>query len=51
MERRKRLSAKGRICDGTVIDVQEMNSEVEIPTQLFIYRSDVAGVQYDVRKT
>jgi hypothetical protein len=46
-ERRDRLSAKGRLCDGTVIDVQEMNSEVEIPTQLLIYQYDVAGVQYE----
>jgi hypothetical protein len=46
-ERRDRLSAKGRLCDGTVIDVQEMNTEVEIPTQLLIYQYDVAGVQYE----
>jgi len=47
LERRVRLSVKGRITDGTVIDVQEMNSEAEIPTQLLIYRYDVAGVQYE----
>ena len=47
LERRERLSAQGRLCDGTVIDVQEMNGEVEIPTQLLIYQYDVAGVQYE----
>ena len=31
----------------TVIDVQEMNSEAEIPVQLLIYQYDVAGVQYE----
>ncbi len=46
-ERRDRLSTKGRLCDGTVIDVQEMESEQEIPTQLLIYQYDVAGVQYE----
>ncbi len=46
-DRRKRLSSTGRITDGTVIDVQEMNSEAEIPTQLLIYQYDVAGVQYE----
>ena len=46
-ERRGRLSTTGRITDGTVIDVQEMNSEAEIPTQLLIYQYDVAGVQYE----
>ena len=47
LERRERLSTKGRITDGTVIDVQEMNSEAEIPVQLLIYQYDVAGVQYE----
>jgi hypothetical protein len=47
LERRERLSAKGRLCDGTVIDVHEVNSEIEIPTQLLIYQYDVAGVQYE----
>lgn len=46
-ERRERLSAKGRLCDGTVIDVQEMEAEQEIPVQLLIYQYDVAGVQYE----
>ncbi len=46
-ERRNRLSSQGRITDGTVIDVQEMNPDAEIPTQLLIYQYDVAGVQYE----
>ena len=47
LDRRHRLSTTGRITDGTVIDVQEMNSEAEIPIQLLIYQYDVAGVQYE----
>ncbi len=46
-ERRDRLNMHGRITDGTVIDVQEMNQEAEIPIQLLIYQYDVAGVQYE----
>ncbi len=46
-ERRERLNSTGRITDGTVIDVQEINSEAEIPTQLLIYQYDVAGVEYE----
>jgi hypothetical protein len=46
-ERRDRLSAKGRLCDGTVIDVHEMEAQQEIPVQLLIYQYDVAGVQYE----
>ncbi len=46
-ERRLKLTSEGRITDGTVIDVQEMNPQAEIPTQLLIYQYDVAGVQYE----
>jgi hypothetical protein len=47
-ERRTELARGGRIIDGTVIDVQELE---ETPTQrqmiLLIYTYDVAGVSYE----
>ena len=46
-ERRQRLSQTGRITDGTVLDVQEMNANGHGPVQLIIYTYDVAGVQYE----
>jgi len=48
LERRTQLTQGGRIIDGTVIDVQEID---ESPTQrqmiLLIYTYDVAGVTYE----
>ena len=48
LERRTQLTQGGRIIDGTVIDVQELD---ESPTQrqmiLLIYTYDVAGVTYE----
>ena len=48
LERRTQLTRGGRIIDGTVIDVQELD---ESPTQrqmiLLIYTYDVAGVTYE----
>jgi len=48
LERRTQLTRGGRIIDGTVIDVQELD---ESPTQrqmiLLIYTYDVAGVSYE----
>jgi len=44
-ERRSLLNAGGRIADGTVVDVQEMNAGTA-PAQLLIYQYDVAGVTY-----
>jgi hypothetical protein len=48
LERRTLLTQGGRIIDGTVIDVQELD---ESPTQrqmiLLIYTYDVAGVTYE----
>jgi hypothetical protein len=46
-ERRLRLSATGRIIDGTVLDVQEFTNEGASPVQLLIYTYDVAGVSYE----
>lgn len=47
-ERRTRISVGGRITDGTVIDVHEIDSTPELPgAQLVIYQYDVAGVSYE----
>jgi hypothetical protein len=46
-ERRQRLSRTGRICDGTVIDVQEISANSHGPQQLLIYSYDVGGVSYE----
>lgn len=46
-ERRLRISEKGRITDGTVIDVNEMQTNGSGELQLLIYHYDVAGVSYE----
>lgn len=46
-ERRDLLGEIGRITDGTVIDVQELNENTQRPATLLIYRYDVAGVSYE----
>jgi len=46
-ERRTWINTVGRITDGTVLDVHEMNGNGNHPTQLIIYRYDVAGVSYE----
>jgi hypothetical protein len=46
-ERRETLNEIGRITDGTVIDVQELNSDSENPSTMLIYHYDVAGVSYE----
>ncbi|HVO62643.1 MAG TPA: DUF3592 domain-containing protein [Terriglobales bacterium] len=46
-ERRALLGEIGRITDGTVIDVQELNENPERPATLLIYHYDVAGVSYE----
>ncbi len=45
-ERRTRLSAAGRITDGSVIEVQEHTTEGR-EYQVLIYTYDVAGVCYE----
>jgi hypothetical protein len=45
--RRQRINAQGRITDGTVLDVQEFDSDTDHSAQLVIYTYDVAGVQYE----
>jgi hypothetical protein len=47
-ERRTRISMGGRITDGTVIDVHEVEPTPEHPeAQLVVYQYDVAGVSYE----
>ncbi len=47
-ERRAQLTVGGRIIDGTVIDVQELDETQETPPMIFlIYTYDVAGVTYE----
>jgi hypothetical protein len=46
-ERRMRISEMGRITDGTVIDVNEMETNGAGELQLLIYHYDVAGVSYE----
>ena len=46
-ERRLRITTIGRITDGTVIDVSEMNHTGAGEMQLLIYQYGVAGVSYE----
>jgi hypothetical protein len=46
-ERRLRISEVGRITDGTVIDVTQMETNGAGESQLLIFRYDVAGVSYE----
>ena len=46
-QRRQRLAQIGRICDGTVVDVQEISANGHGPTRLLIYSYDVGGVSYE----
>lgn len=45
-ERRHRLSAHGRICDGTVLDVHEMQSN-GAGGQYIVYSYEIGGVTYE----
>ena len=46
-ERRLRLSEFGRITDGVVVDVNELNVNDGEEIQLLVYHYDVAGVSYE----
>jgi hypothetical protein len=46
-DRRELLDKIGRLIDGTVIDVVELNPEEANAAQSLIYNYDVAGVQYE----
>jgi hypothetical protein len=45
--RREWIDHIGRITDGTVIDVQEMQSDPEHSATFLMYQYDVAGVSYE----
>ncbi len=45
--RRQRLAKIGRICDGTVLDVQEISANGHGPQHLIIYSYDIGGVSYE----
>lgn len=45
--RRQRINATGRITDGSVLDVQEFDSDTDHAVQMVIYTYAVAGVQYE----
>jgi hypothetical protein len=45
--RRQRINSLGRITDGTLLDVQELDSGNGHAAQLVMYTYDVAGVQYE----
>lgn len=44
-ERRQRLCQFGRICDGNVLDVQEVESN-DGTTQFIVYNYEIGGVSY-----
>jgi hypothetical protein len=46
-ERRLWLNTVGRITDGTVIDVQEIEPDGQRAATMLIYQYDVAGVSYE----
>jgi hypothetical protein len=46
-ERRAWLDRVGRITDGTVIDVQELQLDGRKPATMLIFHYDVAGVSYE----
>ena len=45
--RRQRLAQIGRICDGTIVDVQEISANGRGPMQLIMFTYDVGGVSYE----
>ena len=45
--RRQRLSLHGRICDGTVLDVQEIQSNGAGTAQFIMYSYEIGGVAYE----
>jgi len=46
-ERRLRISQHGRITDGNILDVQELDLNGRGWAQMLIYQYDVAGVTYE----
>ena len=46
-ERRQRINQHGRIVDGNILDVQEIQLDGRGWAQMLIYQYDVAGVTYE----
>jgi len=46
-ERRQRINLHGRIADGNILDVQEIQLDGRGWAQMLIYQYDVAGVTYE----
>jgi len=46
-ERRQRINQHGRIADGNILDVQEIQLDGRDWAQMLIYQYDVAGVTYE----
>ena len=46
-ERRQRITQHGRITDGNILDVQELDLNGRGRSQMLIYQYDVAGVTYE----
>jgi len=46
-ERRQRINLHGRISDGNILDVQEVQLDGRGWAQMLIYQYDVAGVTYE----
>jgi hypothetical protein len=46
-ERRQRITQHGRITDGNILDVQEVDLNGRGTAQMLIYQYDVAGVTYE----
>jgi len=46
-ERRQRITQHGRITDGNILDVQELDLNGRGSAQMLIYQYDVAGVTYE----
>jgi hypothetical protein len=46
-ERRQAINTRGRITDGTVLDVRELSGNGQASIQLLIYSYDVGGVAYE----
>jgi LPXTG-motif cell wall-anchored protein len=46
-ERQQWINSIGRITDGTLVDVQEVNGSGSSKKQVIVYQYDVAGVSYE----
>jgi hypothetical protein len=47
LERRHRLCERGRICDGNVLDVNEIDVPGRGTSQFLVYQYEIGGVAYE----